>query len=106
MANGVRLAAGYFSRLKRKNANFRADWPMQTDMSPAPQSRFPVFPAGRGLRRLVGAALLGLMELVLGPIWVWAVYGEKPGDLTLAGGAIVIGAAAVNVWLDSRAAAR
>jgi len=56
-------------------------------------------PAGR-------AALLGLMELVLGPIWVWAVYGEKPGDLTLAGGAIVIGAAAVNVWLDSRAAAR
>jgi drug/metabolite transporter (DMT)-like permease len=52
------------------------------------------------------AALLGLMELVLGPIWVWAVYGEKPGDLTLAGGALVIGAAAVNVWLDSRPAAR
>lgn len=52
-------------------------------------------PAGR-------AALLGLLELVLGPIWVWAIDGEKPGDLTLAGGAIVIGAAAANVWLDSR----
>lgn len=52
-------------------------------------------PAGR-------AALLGLLELVLGPIWVWAIDGERPGDLTLLGGAIVVGAAAANVWLDSR----
>jgi drug/metabolite transporter (DMT)-like permease len=52
-------------------------------------------PAGR-------AALLGLLELVLGPIWVWLIDGEKPGDLTLLGGAIVIGSAAANVWLDSR----
>ncbi len=52
-------------------------------------------PAGR-------AALLGLLELVLGPIWVWAIDGEKPGDLTLVGGVIVIGSAAANVWLDSR----
>jgi drug/metabolite transporter (DMT)-like permease len=56
------------------------------------------------LRRLPAgqAALLGLLELVVGPIWVWAVYGERPGDLTLVGGAIVITAAAANVWLDSR----
>jgi drug/metabolite transporter (DMT)-like permease len=52
-------------------------------------------PAGR-------AALLGLLELVLGPIWVWLFDGEKPDDLTLIGGAIVISAAAANVWLDSR----
>jgi drug/metabolite transporter (DMT)-like permease len=52
-------------------------------------------PAGR-------AALLGLLELVLGPLWVWLFDGEKPDDLTLAGGLIVIGAAASNVWLDSR----
>jgi drug/metabolite transporter (DMT)-like permease len=52
-------------------------------------------PAGR-------AALLGLLELVLGPIWVWAIDGEKPGDLTLLGGVIVISSAAANVWLDSR----
>ncbi len=51
-------------------------------------------PAGR-------AALLGLSELVLAPIWVWIVDGERPGNLTLLGGAIVIGAAAANVWLDS-----
>jgi drug/metabolite transporter (DMT)-like permease len=48
------------------------------------------------------AALLGLLELVLGPIWVWLFDGEKPDDLTLMGGVIVIGAAAANVWLDSR----
>lgn len=54
-------------------------------------------PAGR-------AALLGLLELVLGPLWVWLFDGEKPDDLTLLGGVVVIGAAAANVWLDSRRA--
>ncbi|MBS0546632.1 MAG: DMT family transporter [Proteobacteria bacterium] len=54
-------------------------------------------PAGR-------AALLGLLELVLGPVWVWVFDGERPSNLTLLGGAVVIGAAAVNVWLDSRLA--
>ncbi|SJZ53395.1 EamA domain-containing membrane protein RarD [Enhydrobacter aerosaccus] len=48
------------------------------------------------------AALLGLLELVLGPIWVWVIDGEQPGSFTLLGGAIVIAAAAANVWLDSR----
>jgi drug/metabolite transporter (DMT)-like permease len=52
-------------------------------------------PAGR-------ASLLGLLELVLGPVWVWLIDGEKPADLTLVGGLIVIGSAAANVWLDSR----
>ena len=52
-------------------------------------------PAGR-------AALLGLLELVLGPIWVWLFDGEKPDNLTLFGGSIVIAAAAANVLLDSR----
>ena len=50
------------------------------------------------------AALLGLLELVLGPVWVWLFDGEKPDDLTLLGGTIVIAAAAANVWLDSRRA--
>jgi drug/metabolite transporter (DMT)-like permease len=43
-----------------------------------------------------------LLELVLGPIWVWVFDGERPAGLTLAGGAVVIAAAALNVWLDSR----
>ncbi len=50
------------------------------------------------------AALLGLLELVLGPVWVWLFEGERPDDLTLLGGALVIAAAAANVWLDSRRA--
>jgi drug/metabolite transporter (DMT)-like permease len=54
-------------------------------------------PAGR-------AALLGLLELVLGPVWVWLIDGERPGTLTLVGGVVVIGSAAANVWLDSRQA--
>src|SRR5688572_15482773 len=37
------------------------------------------------------AALLGLLELVLGPVWVWLIDGERPGSLTLLGGAVVIG---------------
>jgi drug/metabolite transporter (DMT)-like permease len=54
-------------------------------------------PAGR-------AALLGLLELVFGPVWVWLFDGERPGDWTLVGGLVVICAAATNVWLDSRLA--
>lgn len=34
--------------------------------------------------------LLMLLETVLGPIWVWLVISEYPGDLALVGGAVVI----------------
>ncbi|MEM7562767.1 MAG: DMT family transporter [Pseudomonadota bacterium] len=44
-------------------------------------------------------ALLILLESILGPIWVWWVLGEVPGEHTLAGGAIVLGTLAINtVW--------
>ena len=45
--------------------------------------------------RLIPAAQVGLitlLEVVLGPIWVWLALDERPGTLTLVGGAIVIGA--------------
>jgi drug/metabolite transporter (DMT)-like permease len=35
-------------------------------------------------------ALLGLLEVVLGPLWAWLGAGEIPADATLAGGAIVL----------------
>ena len=38
------------------------------------------------------AALITLLEVVLGPLWVWIGYGEEPGPATLVGGAVVIGA--------------
>jgi drug/metabolite transporter (DMT)-like permease len=35
-------------------------------------------------------ALLGLLEVVLGPLWAWLGAGEIPANATLAGGAIVL----------------
>lgn len=45
--------------------------------------------------RLIPAAqvaLITLLEVVLGPIWVWIALSERPDTATLVGGAIVIGA--------------
>lgn len=36
--------------------------------------------------------LILLLETVLGPLWVWLVIGEEPGQRALVGGAIVISA--------------
>ena len=41
-------------------------------------------------------ALLSLLEVVLGPLWVWLGAGEEPGRATLVGGAIVLAALAAN----------
>jgi drug/metabolite transporter (DMT)-like permease len=38
------------------------------------------------------AALVGTLEPVLGPIWVWLVHGEVPDQRTLIGGGIVFAA--------------
>jgi hypothetical protein len=37
-------------------------------------------------------ALLGLLEVVLGPLWAWIWAGETPGAGTLQGGMLVLGA--------------
>jgi drug/metabolite transporter (DMT)-like permease len=41
-------------------------------------------------------ALLSLLEVILGPLWAWLGAGETPAQATLAGGAIVLLALAVN----------
>ena len=49
--------------------------------------------------RLVPAAevaLITLLEVVLGPIWVWLAYSERPSTSTLVGGAIVMAAVVVQ----------
>ena len=45
-----------------------------------------------GVRRLPAAvaALIGVAEPVLGPVWVWLVHGEVPSGRTLLGGSAVI----------------
>jgi len=35
-------------------------------------------------------ALLGLLEVLLGPLWAWLGAGEVPGQATLVGGALVL----------------
>lgn len=54
--------------------------------------------------RLIPAAqvaLISLLEVVLGPLWVWLADGERPGTATIVGGAIVVAA----VVLQAREAA-
>jgi len=41
-------------------------------------------------------ALLGLLEVVLGPLWAWLGAGEVPAESTLLGGLVVLGALAGN----------
>jgi drug/metabolite transporter (DMT)-like permease len=43
-------------------------------------------------------ALITLLEIVLGPLWVWVFLGEQPPTATLVGGAVVLGA----VLLEAR----
>jgi drug/metabolite transporter (DMT)-like permease len=40
--------------------------------------------------------LLALLEPILGPLWVWVLLGEHPGQLALVGGAIVLCAVIAN----------
>lgn len=49
--------------------------------------------------RLIPAAevaLITLLEVVLGPLWVWIFLSEQPSAATLVGGAIVLAAVAVQ----------
>jgi drug/metabolite transporter (DMT)-like permease len=49
--------------------------------------------------RLIPAAQVGLitlLEVVLGPVWVWLALDERPDTLTLVGGTIVIAAIVVQ----------
>jgi len=41
-------------------------------------------------------ALITLLEIVLGPLWVWLALSEQPGAATFVGGAVVLGAVLVQ----------
>ncbi len=48
------------------------------------------------------AALLGTLEPVLGPVWVWLVHGEVPSTRTIIGGAVVFVALLTHLALEFR----
>ena len=44
--------------------------------------------------------LLSLLEVVLGPLWVWLAMGEEPVGAVIAGGLVVLAAVALNEGLS------
>ena len=52
------------------------------------------------------ASMLTLMEVVTGPLLVWAVLGENPGAATLAGGAVIFTTLAAHAGWRLRTAPR
>ncbi len=64
-----------------------------------------MFATGARLLPSAIAALIGTIEPVLGPIWVWLIHGEVPSRMTLIGGSIVFAALLAHLlveWWQSR----
>jgi drug/metabolite transporter (DMT)-like permease len=60
------------------------------------------FTIGARLVPAAEASLLGLLESVLGPLWVWIFLSENPGRDAVIGGALVLAAVIANTLYDSR----
>lgn len=58
----------------------------------------------RGARHVPAAecSLLALIEVLLGPTWVWLAVGEMPGESTLIGGSVVLLAVMIRALLVVR----
>ena len=61
-----------------------------------------LFATGARLIPAAMAALLGTLEPVLGPVWVWLMHGETPSARTLIGGAVVFAALLVHIGVEFR----
>jgi drug/metabolite transporter (DMT)-like permease len=55
----------------------------------------------QGVRSL-DAGIIGYIEPLLNPVWVFLVLGEKPSKWALVGGAIIITAVIVHMLVDAR----
>jgi drug/metabolite transporter (DMT)-like permease len=65
-----------------------------------------LFASGARLVPAALAALLGTMETVLSPIWVWLIHDQVPASRTLVGGGIVFCALLLHLGLEFARAAR
>ena len=61
---------------------------------------FLLFMAGARLIPAAQTSLIGMLETVLGPLWVWLVLNERPEMASLAGGALILAALAANTAVD------
>ena len=55
----------------------------------------------RGVRSL-DAGIVGYIEPVLNPIWVFLVLGERPTQWALIGGAIIVAAVVCHTLIEAR----
>jgi drug/metabolite transporter, DME family len=51
------------------------------------------------------ASLLLLLEPTLNPVWTWLVYRERPGNMAIAGGILILISTAMWTWWNTRARA-
>src|SRR5437763_14580414 len=61
---------------------------------------FLLFMAGARLIPAAESSLIGMLETVLGPLWVWLVLSERPATATLTGGALILAALVANTLID------
>lgn len=61
-----------------------------------------LFVTGARLIPAALAALLGTLETVLGPVWVWLIHGETATAHTIFGGTIVVLALIAYLWIGNR----
>jgi len=61
---------------------------------------FLLFMAGARLIPAAQSSLIGMLETVLGPLWVWLALNERPGAASLTGGALILAALLANAVID------
>ena len=61
---------------------------------------FLLFMAGARLLPVAQSSLIGMLETVLGPLWVWLVLSERPAAATLTGGALILAALVATTLVD------
>jgi drug/metabolite transporter (DMT)-like permease len=65
-----------------------------------------LFVTGARLIPAALAALIGTIEPVLGPIWVWLIHQEIPSSRTLLGGTVILAALLIHLMNDWRRQSR
>ena len=61
---------------------------------------FLLFMAGARLLPVAETSLIGMLETVLGPLWVWLLLGEEIGVRSIIGGLVILGALVLHTLLD------
>jgi drug/metabolite transporter (DMT)-like permease len=61
---------------------------------------FLLFMAGARLLPAAETSLIGMLEMVLGPLWVWLALGESVGVRSLVGGGVIVAALAAHTVRD------